>query len=247
MKNFLFILAAIFALSTTQARADEGFYAGVFGGANWLEINNKHASADFDTGYVVGGAIGYRWCGGLRTEFEVAYRNNEIKKAHLKNRNHSSDSCSDYSDYYSYSDCSDYSTRRERLKGHLDTVTYMFNGFYDYQFECTPWKAYVGAGIGYANQKFHTKKRNRHDDCCDESNYLQVNNNDDCSDYSNYRNKNRHGRNNNGFAAQAIVGMGYNFCDNIDFTVEYRYLYVSGRKHSNSNNNAIVVGAQTGF
>lgn len=262
MKNFLFILAAIFALSTTQARADEGFYAGVFGGANWLEINNKHMSTDFDTGYVVGGAIGYRWCGGLRTEFEVAYRNNEMKKGHLKNRNNSSDSCSDYSNYSNYSDysCSDSSnnnTRRERLKGHLDTVTYMFNGLYDYQFECTPWKAYVGAGIGYANQKFHAKKRNQNNDCCDDSNYVQTTTIDDCSNYSNYSNNNsnsnnnrknnRHGRNNNGFAAQAIVGMGYNFCDNIDFSVEYRYLYVSGRKNSNSNNNAIVVGAQTGF
>jgi opacity protein-like surface antigen len=263
MKNFLFILAAIFALSSTQASADEDFYAGVFGGANWLNISGKsnHNSDSFDgerirdrlkfdTGYIVGGSIGYRWCGGLRVEGEIAYRNNQRKKHHKHNDCEVVviDDCSDYS----YSSVANNNSNRGSNK-HAQTVSYMANVLYDLPFECTPWKAYVGAGIGYAQQK-GTKRHDRfvndysydysysYSDC-DDSSYS-----DSCYSSSSSNNcRKKHNKNNNGFAAQAIVGLGYNYCDCFELTLEYRYLYVSGRKNSNSNNNAIVVGAQTGF
>lgn len=234
MKNFLFILAAIFALTTSQAGADEGLYAGVFGGANWLEISNSRAKANFDVGYIVGGSIGYRWCGGLRLEGEIAYRNNQIKSAHLKRHHRECDrECKAHDSSSSKND--------NRLKGHFHTVSYMANVLYDYPFECSPWKVYVGGGIGYATQKFSTKRH--HHECEEVFAGSDYSNRDDSSHH--HKDHKKPSKNNNSFAAQAIVGLGYNICDNFDLTVEYRYFYVG--RHYNSNNNALVFGAQTGF
>jgi opacity protein-like surface antigen len=224
MKKFLFLLTALCALSANQAGADEGLYAGVFGGANWLDVSSSRVKSNFEVGYVVGGSVGYRWCGGLRLEGEIAYRNNDIKSAHVKNRG--SYSCSD-----SY---------KVRLKGHVDTVSYMANVLYDWPFECSPMKVYFGAGIGGANQKFsvHNRRGSSSSDCAEFAN-------DDYSDCSSSSSRRRHSKNSNGFAAQAIVGVAYNICDCYDLTAEYRYLYVNNDR--SSNNNALVVGASTSF
>nr|MBA2728584.1 outer membrane beta-barrel protein [Parachlamydiaceae bacterium] len=210
MKNFLFILAAIFALSTTQMSAEEDFYAGVFGGANWLNISGKshHHSSGSDngsrvrdrlkyrTGYIIGGSIGYRWCGGLRVEGEIAYRNNQRKR----NRRHNSCNdevvlLNDCSSYSSYSCCSSYSrgnnNDNHQSRKHAQTVSYMANVLYDLPFECTPWKAFVGVGIGYAQQKGSNRRNDRRDNsssysCCD-SDYSYTCDSDysyTCSDYS---------------------------------------------------------------
>ncbi len=261
MKNFLFLLTAFIALTATQVRADECLYAGVFGGANWLDVSKSGhrndsrggAKADFDVGYLIGGSIGYRWCGGLRLEGEIAYRSNEIKNAHFRRI------------------WSDSSSERVKLKGHSHVTTYMANVLYDWPFECSPFKVYVGGGIGYANSKFNAHKR-RHKHCSGSSYYscstkgeptetpalptlptppaltsnenIAKGNEDGSSSDSH---KHRCGKNHNGFAAQAIVGLGYNICDDFDITVEYRYLYVSRKHNDHGNNNAIAVGFQTGF
>jgi len=48
---------------TAKMIADEGTYASVFGGVNWLEdIKKCHHKFKFETGYVVGGAVGFKWC-----------------------------------------------------------------------------------------------------------------------------------------------------------------------------------------
>lgn len=63
-----------------------GMYIGAFGGANlnhdlfFTDTGNAGDIYQFesDTGYVIGGYIGYRCCNGIRVEFELAYRDNDI-------------------------------------------------------------------------------------------------------------------------------------------------------------------------
>ncbi len=78
------------ALAADFAPAPEplgGFYVGAFGGATWFTENGAdftyenggpsedgEISLDTDTGFLVGGVLGYNWAGtGLRTELELSY------------------------------------------------------------------------------------------------------------------------------------------------------------------------------
>jgi outer membrane protein OmpA-like peptidoglycan-associated protein len=65
------------------------FYIQGFGGANWVDDMNLTASSgvapanatlSFDTGYGIGGAVGYDW-GQFRVEGEIAYRDNDLDGA----------------------------------------------------------------------------------------------------------------------------------------------------------------------
>src|SRR5436190_11919531 len=56
----------------TPNQAYPGFYVGGLGGLNWLLNNNSYT---MDTGYAVGGKIGYDFVG-PRVELEGLYRNN---------------------------------------------------------------------------------------------------------------------------------------------------------------------------
>jgi opacity protein-like surface antigen len=65
-----------------------GWYFSAFGGANWLDKTSFDIGVpvrnSYDTGYVVGGAVGYDFGQamgpmGMRIEGEVSYRNNSVK------------------------------------------------------------------------------------------------------------------------------------------------------------------------
>jgi OOP family OmpA-OmpF porin len=81
MKHALLGAAALLALPMAAANAQSmfapgtaypGLYIGAEGGANWLLNNNSY---QMDTGYAVGGKIGYDFVG-PRIELEGLYRNN---------------------------------------------------------------------------------------------------------------------------------------------------------------------------
>jgi opacity protein-like surface antigen len=83
MKTFLFASVASIALISTAQAQEGNWYAGAGLGANWLDDvgatfvgGTITAEADFDTGWVMTGAVGYRW-DYLRLEFELAYRDNQ--------------------------------------------------------------------------------------------------------------------------------------------------------------------------
>jgi len=189
MKNILFICSAILALTyTTAVKADEGFYAGAFGGANWLDISSH---VEMKTGFLVGGSIGCKWCNGLRVEGELGYRRNKLN--HFK-----------------------VDHEKLALSGHVRTWSYMANAFYELPIDfCL--KPYVGAGVGYANQRANMNRINED----------RV-----------------HAKNNkNGFAYQLIAGVAYPICDTIDLDLEYRYF--RGREHT--NNNSVALGMKYMF
>jgi OmpA-OmpF porin, OOP family len=83
MKTVLFASVASIALIST-AQAQEGNWYGSAGfGANWLSETNATFTAfpattleaEYDTGWIMVGAVGYRW-DQLRLEFELGYRDN---------------------------------------------------------------------------------------------------------------------------------------------------------------------------
>jgi len=83
MKHALLGAAALIALPMAAANAQSdwfapgaanpGFYIGAEGGLNWLLTSGSYQS---DTGYAVGGKIGYDFVG-PRVELEGMYRNNQ--------------------------------------------------------------------------------------------------------------------------------------------------------------------------
>jgi outer membrane protein OmpA-like peptidoglycan-associated protein len=66
-------MAAANAQLFTPGQSYPGFYVGAEGGLNWLLQNNSNS---YNTGYAVGGKIGYDFVG-PRVELEGLYRNNQ--------------------------------------------------------------------------------------------------------------------------------------------------------------------------
>src|SRR5262249_30257529 len=86
MKIVPLAVAVALAASLLATPAQAGYiYLGAFGGATFPEQADVNSTIltttlrghdDFDPGFVVGGAVGYRFDFGLRLEGEVAYRRN---------------------------------------------------------------------------------------------------------------------------------------------------------------------------
>ncbi len=87
LKRILLGTALAVASSCGAAEAATGWYMSLGAGANWVQDGDwtgntaggpvTSGKAQFDTGYIVSGAIGYDW-GHWRAELEVAYRHNDV-------------------------------------------------------------------------------------------------------------------------------------------------------------------------
>jgi outer membrane protein OmpA-like peptidoglycan-associated protein/opacity protein-like surface antigen len=87
LKQLILGSAIAVACSAAAAQAATGWYMSVGAGGNWVRDADwtgntgggpvVTGSAEFDTGYVVAGAVGYDW-GRWRAELEVAYRSNDV-------------------------------------------------------------------------------------------------------------------------------------------------------------------------
>ena len=74
--------AAVALIGSAAANTPDGFYLGLGAGANWVEDNDyfRGKTRDgADTGYYVGGTVGYKFDFNLRTEFELSYRSNNYE------------------------------------------------------------------------------------------------------------------------------------------------------------------------
>lgn len=97
IKHGLMTSCATLGLIATQANADDGlffdtpaFYGSLFGGVNFLDdsdvsinsltgvLTSPMARIDFETGFVVGGALGAEFANNWRGEAELAYRRNNV-------------------------------------------------------------------------------------------------------------------------------------------------------------------------
>lgn len=140
--------AALLLMSAASLRADSydccyddccydenNLYVEIFGGANFLQVGTpkKHIHPSYDTGYMIDGAIGYRWNCGPRVEFEYAYRRNNLDNIKIYDTN-----------YHPH--------------GHLQTSSYMGNFLWDFNlaqwgYNCWDITPFIGAGIGYDVQQ----------------------------------------------------------------------------------------------
>jgi opacity protein-like surface antigen len=134
-----------------------------------------HKDSKKKTGYVGGIALGYKLNNSVRLEAEVAYRRNKIK------------------------------TSFEDKKVHVAYETYsvMANLYYDFNIgsDLTP---YLGAGVGYANNRNDLHKKGK--------------------DYSQKQ----------GLVYQGIAGIDYKICNKTYVGLEYRYLAPQKHRHDHA-------------
>ncbi|MFT3810943.1 MAG: OmpA family protein [Micropepsaceae bacterium] len=79
-KSLLAGVATLALVGTAAADTPSGTYIGLAAGANFLEEYDTFAGkyGDWDTGYYVGGVVGYKWDNGFRAEFEASFRENDV-------------------------------------------------------------------------------------------------------------------------------------------------------------------------
>lgn len=193
MKKLIAVLLTSLSLaSTVQASPWEGFYVEGFAGANFAE-NTKHDGNKLNlrTGYAVGGALGYGFCSGFRLEGEISYRHNRIKSVEFDDETFSFTSTTSSSSF----------TSSSGGHGHVSTVAYMGNAYYEFDTSCWDccWGCgeivpYIGGGIGYAHE------------------HIKIS-----DEFFGF-----HGKK-NGFAWQLIAGLGYEVACNTDISIEYRF------------------------
>lgn len=152
-KNILLFLISLFMAANAQAQegcnedacciedsccnGETDFYVKFFGGANFLQ-NSEISENEFsyDTGYVLGGSLGYRFCYGLSLEAEYAYRRNDINKTHF---------------------CVEGSSKH----GHYQASSYMANLLWNPPISLCGCifgniQPFIGVGIGYDFQRLHS-------------------------------------------------------------------------------------------
>lgn len=79
MKKYFFMAIAFLAVLSSPVVAHEGLYFKALGGANWTLVGNGPLfGQEFEAGYVVGGAAGYKFCNDISVEIEYAYRNSDV-------------------------------------------------------------------------------------------------------------------------------------------------------------------------
>lgn len=135
-----------------------GWYISVLGGGNWSEDQeNYRFSLDTaapngavyayqnhepDTGFVVGGAIGYNlccWLPGLRGELELTYRRTGITGFHSDGTDNTASTA-------------EVPDNTGLIDGHFSSFALMANVWYDFDFG--GFNPYIGGGIGWGHSRF---------------------------------------------------------------------------------------------
>lgn len=134
----MLLLISFFFFMAADAHAQgPNFYAKILSGANFLQNTAIEGNkSTYQTGYVIAGSLGYRWCCDLRLEGEYAFRRNAIRKIHFFGEGFSKD-------------------------GHFQASSYMANLLWDLplsSWRCAFWniQPFVGAGIGYDFQQMRS-------------------------------------------------------------------------------------------
>lgn len=148
-KNILLLLMSFLFLKTADAQGLEAcnesfccvkktdFYAKILAGANLLQNATTNGNRSlYQTGYMIGGSLGYYWRYGLRLEGEYAYRRNGIRKIHFFGQGSS-------------------------RHGHLQASSSMANLLWELPLSswgCACWniQPFIGAGVGCDFQQIHS-------------------------------------------------------------------------------------------
>lgn len=137
MKKLVLGMAVACLTTSTLADSEEGFYANVSGGINFLGdqtldvvIGSGVASSDagFDASFAGGGAVGYRFANNISVEGEFLYRRAELDSVNL-------------GDIGTFSD------------GDFANTQINVNAYYHFGLEALPAiEPYIGAGLAYINE-----------------------------------------------------------------------------------------------
>jgi OOP family OmpA-OmpF porin len=125
MKRFLMtlILASVFMATSAQAEKNKWYFAAQGGASLTDDFDLPGLNISFNTGYNLGGALGYDM-GKFRVEGEITYRSVDI----------------DTVNGVSFP-----------LDASLSALTFMANGYYDFEMDSlTP---YIGVGLGVADSE----------------------------------------------------------------------------------------------
>ena len=138
----LALLAGIASMAMSSAALAEGGYFSFGGGFHLPQDSNitlrrpptfvpTTNPVTFDTGYILAGALGYKWQSGLRTELELGYRKSTVN---------------DFSGAGA--------TGNQRVMGLMGNLLYDFG-------ELGSINPYVGGGIGGASTKWNNVQSSR--------------------------------------------------------------------------------------
>jgi OmpA-OmpF porin, OOP family len=136
MRNILLTVVTTIGLfaatNTIEAAPQEGPYVSALGGVSFLDADTvNNFRSDVSTGYLFGGALGYKFCSPLRVEGEFVYRHNTIKELR-------------------------FADQKYKVDFDINTYSYMANAYYDFDLGC-PFTPYLGAGIGYVHSEGKAK------------------------------------------------------------------------------------------
>lgn len=131
MKKIIVAASALLALSAADAAAGE-YYGNVSGGAMVLQdrsgtVDGDRIKIEYDTGWAVYGAAGYKFDQGFRVEGELGYG------------------------HASYDNITVNGTKID-ASGDIDLLSGTVNGFYDFR-TATAFTPYLGAGAGVVRTK----------------------------------------------------------------------------------------------
>lgn len=111
---------------------------------NRNSIHDRAFKYRYDNGYLASGSIGYRWCHGIRWEFEYAYRWNKIKEVKLH--------CCTFPGCF-FPNCTNPCHKLKPLKDNYRNSSFMVNLLWDIPLEdfniCTCVTPIFGLGAGY--------------------------------------------------------------------------------------------------
>lgn len=231
MKKFLFLSTAVVGLASfATSTADEGFYAGVIGGANWVDRSDHHCRGDHKAGYLLGFDLGYTLCNDLSVEGEFVYRHNNLdhvkwKSKHWNKRHPNNNQLSQNNSHRGDKHGGNHHDKHHwKGDGTLRGYSIMANLRYDIPIDCcfTP---YVKGGIGWARTKFSA------------SGHHWNNNDSSCRDKWHRHNSK------SGFAYQVGAGVAFPFWNCTVLDLGYNFL----RAQKEINNNSFVAALRFMF
>lgn len=118
--------------------ADADFDSDAGGSYGGFGVSGLSSEADYDEGYLFGGALGYDF-GKIRVETELFYRENDFDEFEDVTANGVTINGNAMGDV----NIGDYSA-----DGDISALSCMLNGYYDFE-TSTPLTPYVGAGVGF--------------------------------------------------------------------------------------------------
>jgi opacity protein-like surface antigen len=189
----------------------------------------------FDDGWVIGGAIGWDFMNGWRSELEVAYRSHDLDSQAGAVSSRYFYSRTFAGDYYflngtpltgtylfgTFTSSTNTTTISDTVgasaaEGDLETWSFMFNVWYDFDFGDSPIHPFIGGGIGFANASLDydfsgavTGLSTGNFGVLGTTQPFSYRGNGEATDW--------------GFAYQLGAGLGYDFGNGMMLSAQYRY------------------------